>query len=258
MPLYPSRRRSDPEHRSGLMEDLDRLARRARALPVAAFALMMVGFGAGDLSKRFIQLPEDTPVREPSEHTVPRVRLEALTSHLRQLRTAGDSTAEYVALYQEHVAPVEQVLRRRGVNETNARRIAWPLVQHSYQRNLEPAFVLSVMLNESGGKPTARSPVGARGLMQVMPFWSGQWRQCGRDLFEIDDNLCNGTSILAWYLRRSPKDERKALLGYNGCVRGTNTPNCHTYPDKIMRLRYQIQREINAARQNRVGVAAAP
>jgi hypothetical protein len=92
--------------------------------------------------------------------------------------------------------------------------------------------------------------------MQVMPFWGGKWRGCGGDLYAIDDNLCNGTSILAWYLRRNPNDERKALLGYNGCVRGTVTPNCFTYPDKIMRLRHQIGREINAARTRQLGAAA--
>jgi hypothetical protein len=84
--------------------------------------------------------------------------------------------------------------------------------------------------------------------MQVMPSWSGRWRDCGRNLYDIDANLCNGTSILAWYLRTAT-DERKALLGYNGCVRGTNTPNCSRYPDRIIRLKQQIQRELNAARR---------
>lgn len=240
------------------MEDLEKLARLARAVPLAAIVLMLVGFGAGDLSKRFIELPGDTDVRAPTENAVPRVRLEALSRHMRRLANDGETTVEYVSMYQEHVEPVERVLVRRGVPESNARRIAWPLVQHSYKRNLDPAFVVSVMLNESGGKPTATSSVGARGLMQVMPFWSGRWRGCGKNLYEIDANLCSGTSILAWYLGRNPNDERKALLGYNGCVRGTNTPNCHTYPDKIMRLKYQIQREMNAVKKNRVGSAAAP
>jgi hypothetical protein len=240
------------------MEDLERLARRARAVPVAAFALMIVGFGVGDLSKRYIELPDETPLGTTSQNVVPRVHLDALSNHMLRLRRDGATTVEYVSMYQEHVEPVELVLRRRGVTESTARKIAWPLVQHSYERGLDPAFVVSILLNESGGKPTARSPVGARGLMQVMPAWSGRWRGCGRDLYEIDANLCNGTSILAWYLRRNPNDERKALLGYNGCVRGTNTPNCHTYPDKIMRLKYQIQREMNATRSKRVGAAAAP
>jgi len=247
MKLFRERRRPDSGTRIGILEDLERLARRARALPVAALALMVVGFGVGDVSKSHLELPAGTSPRS-SENTVPRVRLEGLSRRLSELRSAGDSTVEYVAMYQQHVAPVENVLRRRGVGRTTARQIAWPLVQHSYERGLDPAFVVSVVLNESGGKPSATSPVGARGLMQVMPLWSGRWRDCGRNLYDIEANLCNGTSILAWYLRTAP-DERKALLGYNGCVNGTNTPNCTRYPDRIMRLKQQIQRELNAAQK---------
>jgi soluble lytic murein transglycosylase-like protein len=85
--------------------------------------------------------------------------------------------------------------------------------------------------------------------MQVMPSWAGHWRGCGRNLYDIEDNLCHGTRILAWYIERFGGDERRALLGYNGCVRGTNTPNCKTYPDKIDRVRRQIRNELEAARR---------
>jgi soluble lytic murein transglycosylase-like protein len=100
-----------------------------------------------------------------------------------------------------------------------------------------------VLLVESGGRPRATSPVGARGLMQVMPVHQGRWIGCSGDLYDIDQNLCYGTSILAWYYQRFRGDERRALLGYNGCVRGTNTPDCHTYPDKVRRLRQEIRAE---------------
>jgi soluble lytic murein transglycosylase-like protein len=144
---------------------------------------------------------------------------------------------------------VEQVLRRRGVPWETARRVAWPLVEQSYRTGVDPSTVLSVMLIESAGKPNARSSVGARGLMQVMPAWEGFWRGCGRDLYAIEDNLCNGTKILAMYLDRHRGDERRALLGYNGCVRGTVTPNCREYPDKVATVRRQVQREIATARR---------
>lgn len=248
MRLFRRRRRPDSGVRTGVLEDLERLVKRARALPVAALALMLVGFGVGDFSKDYLELPEGTPARSASENSVPRVQLEGLSRHMNQLRTAGASTVQYVSMYNQHVAPVEKVLRRRGVGRSTARQIAWPLVEYSYDRGLDPAFVVSILLNESGGSPTATSPVGARGLMQIMPHWSGRWRGCGRNLYDIEANLCNGTSILAWYLRTA-SDERKALLGYNGCVTGSNTPNCTKYPDRIIRLKQQIQRELNAARK---------
>lgn len=254
------RRDYDPDRvgRTGLFDELERLLRRMRTVGFAAPLLLFVGFSLGNATSRFLSVPEDRSVRVRAEEPVPRVHLEVLSRHMDRVRDTGNRTAEYIALYQEHVAPVEEVLRRRGLNESTARQVAWPLVQHSYSRGLDPAFVLSIVLIESGGRPNARSFVGARGLMQVMPSWAGHWRNCGRDLFDIEANLCNGTSILAWYLSRFPDDERRALLGYNGCVRGTNTPNCHTYPDKVYQIKHQVQREMNAVKARRIGAAAAP
>jgi hypothetical protein len=245
--------------RAGLFEDLDVLLRRLRAVGLAApVVLLGVGYGVGHLSDQ-LEVPEGREVRVSVAEHVPRVHLELLSRHMERMRTAGDETVDYVTMYNEHVAPVEAVLRKRGVSERIARQVAWPLVQHAYRRGLDPAFVTSIVLIESGGKPSATSFVGARGLMQVMPLWSGTWRACGRDLYAIEDNLCYGTSILKYYLDRNPGDERKALLAYNGCVRGTNTPNCHTYPDKVTRLKQQIQREMNLERSTRMpGTAAAP
>lgn len=70
--------------------------------------------------------------------------------------------------------------------------------------------------------------------MQVMPFHAGRWKQCpSRDLADIDSNICYGTAILEDFVKRSPTLER-ALLRYNGCVRGANTPRCHTYSGKVL------------------------
>jgi soluble lytic murein transglycosylase-like protein len=248
--------------RSGLFEDLEVLLRRVRAVALAAPLLLLVAFGVGSVANRVLEVPEGRMVRAPTEEHVPRVHLELLSRHMERLRRAGAATLDYVTMYNEHVAPVEAVLRRRGLSERTARRVAWPLVEHSYRRGLDPAFVTSIMLIESSGRPNATSFMGARGLMQVMPLWAGHWRGCGRDLYDIEGNLCHGTSILRWYLDRHPGDQRRALLRYNGCVRGTNTPNCHTYPDRVTRLKHQLQREINMernARMDRVpGAAAAP
>jgi soluble lytic murein transglycosylase-like protein len=241
----------------GVLEDLERLWRRARALPLAAPLLLLVGLGAGRATNEALELPDAAPVRQPTSN-VARIHLAALSEHMSALRNDGTRTEDFLTLYRDHVEPVEKVLRNRGLPDNHARRIAWPLVEQASQRGLPIETVISVMLIESGGKPTATSPVGARGLMQVMPFWSGRVRGCGRDLYDIATNLCNGTYILDYYYDRFGGDERRALLGYNGCVRGTNTPNCHTYPDKMMRVRHQIARELRVARSSAVGRAAAP
>jgi hypothetical protein len=242
--------------RTGLFDDMETFARRTRRLSMAAPFVLFVGFGLGDFTNRALDADDRIGGLTANVDQIPLAHLEVLSRNLERVHDSGKETAEYVTLYQDHVAPVEAVLRRRGVSEVTARQVAWPLVQQSYRRGLDPAFVLSIVLIESAGKPKATSFVGARGLMQVMPFWAGRWRGCGSDLYDIEANLCNGTSILGWYLKRFPGDETRALLGYNGCVRGTNTPNCHTYPVKVGGLKQQVRREMNAARANQPGGAA--
>ena len=70
--------------------------------------------------------------------------------------------------------------------------------------------------------------------MQVMPFHAGKWGCPSSDLFDIDANICHGVQILADNLKRS-RNLPTALQRYNGCVRGTNTPDCHRYAGKVYR-----------------------
>jgi hypothetical protein len=231
-----------------IMDELELLWRRARKVAFALPLLLLVGFSTGRVMGRALDVEDGAPVRVSAAADIPRVHFEALSRKMEQLRGVGESTAETVSIYREHVEPVELVLRRRGLSRETAREVAWPVVELSYGKRLDIATVLSIILVESNGRPNATSSVGARGLMQVMPLWAGYWRNCGRDLYSIEGNLCHGTSILAWYLKRNGGDTRRALLGYNGCVRGTNTPNCHTYPDKVERIRRQIHRELEAQR----------
>jgi soluble lytic murein transglycosylase-like protein len=235
--------------RLGIVEEMELLVRRARGLKFMLPVLLLLGLGAGHLVKRALRVPESATTRVTERSEAAGFRLVAIGSQMQRVREAGVHTAEYVRRYREEVAPVEQVLLRRGVPRQTARRVAWPLVEQSSQNGVDPATVLSVLLVESAGRPDARSSVGARGLMQIMPSWAGFWRGCGRDLYAIEDNLCNGTKILAMYLDRHDGDERRALLGYNGCVRGTNTPDCGRYPDKVATIRRQLQNEMATARR---------
>lgn len=103
------------------------------------------------------------------------------------------------------------------------------------RRNVGSSLLVGVMLTENPWlDPRATSVVGARGLMQVMPFHAGKWGCNSPDLFDIESNICHGVAVLAENLGRS-KTLPQALLGYNGCVRGTNTPDCWRYPNKVFR-----------------------
>jgi hypothetical protein len=132
---------------------------------------------------------------------------------------------------------IGQVLRRYTKNGEHADRIADALVIEGRKKNIDPVLLVGVMLVEDATlDPRARSNVGARGLMQVMPFHSGNWGCPSKDLFNIESNICHGVSVLAQTIKKT-KNLNRALLAYNGCVKGRNTKNCHTYPSKVLKAR---------------------
>jgi soluble lytic murein transglycosylase-like protein len=141
---------------------------------------------------------------------------------------------------REEILRVRHALLKYTRDTVRAQRIATAVVAEGGKRNLSPALLIGVLLTEDVTlNPQAKSFVGARGLMQVMPFHAGKWKQCpSSDLFSIETNVCYGTSILADLVKRSPSVER-ALLRYNGCVKGTNTPHCHTYSGKVLKFAEQ-------------------
>lgn len=82
---------------------------------------------------------------------------------------------------------------------------------------LDPSLVLGLIEVESAFRKHAISQVGARGYMQVMPFWT---RQIGngepRTLFDMRANLRYGCTILRHYLDIEKGDLYMALGRYNG------------------------------------------
>ena len=143
----------------------------------------------------------------------------------------GDATPDLSAPVTQRIA---FVLRKFAKDDRVADRAATALVREASRKNIDPVLLVGLMITENSRiDPLAKSNVGATGLMQVMPFHAGEWG-CGSDnLVNVESNICHGVAILADYVRRSPKNLHKALLRYNGCVRGTNTPNCHTYSSKV-------------------------
>jgi soluble lytic murein transglycosylase-like protein len=144
------------------------------------------------------------------------------------------------AAAQAEIQKVAYSLHKYTSDTVLARRIASAIVVQGGKKNIDPALLVGVVLTEDAQlDPKAKSFVGARGLMQVMPFHAGKWAGCpSTDLFAIDNNICHGVSILADLIKRSPSVSQ-ALQRYNGCVRGTNTPNCHTYSGKVLKFAEQ-------------------
>lgn len=132
-------------------------------------------------------------------------------------------------------AYVARMLGRYNHDWSVVHRIAAALVKEGRRRSIETPLLVGVLLTENPWLDwRATSSVGARGLMQVMPFHAGKWGCTSSDLFDIETNICHGVAILADNLSRS-RSLPQALLGYNGCVRGTNTPDCRKYPRSVYR-----------------------
>jgi soluble lytic murein transglycosylase-like protein len=82
--------------------------------------------------------------------------------------------------------------------------------------DLPPELVLAVIEVESNFSQYAISVAGARGLMQVMPFWLKEIGKPGDSLFRIQTNLRFGCTILKYYLQKEKGNLHAALKRYNG------------------------------------------
>jgi len=90
---------------------------------------------------------------------------------------------------------------------------------------LDPQLVLGLMQVESGFRKYAVSSAGARGYMQVMPFWLKLIGRPEDSLFDLRTNLRYGCTILRHYLDIERGDLFRALGRYNGSLGKPEYPN---------------------------------
>ena len=94
--------------------------------------------------------------------------------------------------------------------------------------DVAPELVLAVIDVESNFDRYAISVAGARGLMQIMPFWLDEIGRPKDNLIHIDTNLRFGCTILKYYLDMEDGDLKRALGRYNGSL------GKHKYPNKVL------------------------
>jgi len=78
---------------------------------------------------------------------------------------------------------------------------------------------------ESNFDRFAISVAGARGLMQIMPFWLDEIGRSGDNLMHIETNLRFGCTILKYYMEIEKDDLNRALGRYNGSLGKRKYPN---------------------------------
>lgn len=95
---------------------------------------------------------------------------------------------------------------------------------------LDPQLVLSIIQVESGFRKYAISHAGARGYMQIMPFWVDVIGNDNHNLFHLRVNLRYGCMILRHYLNKESGNYFRALGRYNGSLGQA------TYPQSVLKL----------------------
>jgi soluble lytic murein transglycosylase-like protein len=162
--------------------------------------------------------------------------------------TSQDSSlAENRLTAWETRKPLQRYFARFSDDRILVRRVAKAVTLEAKRQNVPASLIAAVVVTENTTlTPDAQSPVGARGLMQVMPMHAGRVGCQSDDLEEIESNICHGTRILSWNLRRTSSPVA-ALLRYNGCVKGTNTPDCRQYPVRVLARASRVRQEILAA-----------
>lgn len=145
-------------------------------------------------------------------------------------RSISDSAApRLVAVSQEEGEAWLQVMSNRlqkRIPDIRMREDFLRTVHYEASRaGLDPQLVLALIHVESAFNKYAVSSVGARGYMQVMPFWVKAIGVNDHNLFHMRLNLRYGCTILRHYLDIEKGDLYRALGRYNGSLGRPEYPN---------------------------------
>lgn len=172
----------------------------------------------------------------PAEETMPA----AIDPELRALvRNAALETDSFGDRFDGEVwlADMSRRLAKRVPDVRYRVELLKNVHYEAHRTGLSPEVVLAVIDVESSFSQYAISRAGARGLMQVMPFWLKEIGKPGDSLFRIHTNLRLGCTILKYYLDKEKGNLHAALKRYNG----TREREYALKVDKALRTRWYRQ-----------------
>lgn len=148
---------------------------------------------------------------------------QATPALVHALKHAVESSTSFKNKYNATVWLLDMSTRLASQMPDPAQRLHLLKLVHgeAKQAGLSPNLVLAVIQVESGFNRFAVSSAGARGLMQIMPFWLKEIHHPNANLFHEATNLRFGCTILKYYLKRSEGDMVEALQRYNGSYGST-------------------------------------
>jgi soluble lytic murein transglycosylase-like protein len=126
---------------------------------------------------------------------------------------------------QRWLAEMDRRLARRIPDRQQRHELLRTVQYEATRARLDPQLVLGVIELESGFRKYAVSRAGARGYMQVMPFWIKLIGQPSHNLFHLRTNVAYGCAILRHYLDLEKGDYFRALGRYNGSLGKPEYPN---------------------------------
>jgi len=154
-------------------------------------------------------------VEEPLADSV-RTALAASVANSAPPKPSFNNTEERLA-YLRWLGEMSTRMKKRNADHVTRVEFLETVWYESKRAGLDPSLVLGLIQVESGFRKYAISSVGARGFMQVMPFWA---RLIGDGdvvrLFHMQTNLRFGCVILRHYLERERGDLYMALRRYTG------------------------------------------
>ena len=119
---------------------------------------------------------------------------------------------------QRWLQDMDKRLARRMPDRQQRLELLRAVHYEAVRARLDPQLVLGIIEVESGFRKYAVSRAGARGYMQVMPFWVRLIGQPKHNLFHLRTNLAYGCAILRHYLDVEKGDYFRALGRYNGSL----------------------------------------
>jgi len=130
------------------------------------------------------------------------------------------------ARYRNWLDTMSYRLKRKLADDQTRNEFLATVWYEASRAGLDPGMVLGLIQVESAYRKYAVSLVGARGYMQVMPFWTNVIGDRNRRaLFDMQTNLRYGCSILRMYLDLEAGNLYLALGRYNGSRGKPEYPN---------------------------------
>jgi soluble lytic murein transglycosylase-like protein len=176
-------------------------------------------------------------LEEPLVDAVRTALSNAVNNHAPPIPEFSDTESRLA--YLRWLGAASEKLKRKKTDWTERKEFLQTIWYESKRAGLDVPLVLGLVQVESNFRKFAVSPVGARGYMQVMPFWTRVLAdgEAGRGdaskLFHMQTNLRFGCVILRHYLDREKGDLFMALGRYNGSRGKPQYPNAVLSAKKV-------------------------